>query len=171
MEFKKSLPQEHREVVVGEFTPGHQLAAVSKALERAGFGMIAESLKECLVSGDSEQLDSGKLEKLFLSLAYHAAELSAIWVAGSDVLAFGPAIPVFVAGFHGASFWFYGVFMTVWVVSEGCWRRCPGLAPFTPYWARAKPPFLVVRPKLRSRFRFKPAMRAWIQAWFFTTPR
>ncbi|MHA7269732.1 metal-sensitive transcriptional regulator [Arthrobacter sp. HLT1-20] len=46
-----------------------QLAAVSKALDRAGFGLIAESLKECLASGDSEQLDSGKLEKLFLSLA------------------------------------------------------------------------------------------------------
>lgn len=46
-----------------------QLAAVSKALDRAGFGLIAGSLMECLASGDSEQLDSGKLEKLFLSLA------------------------------------------------------------------------------------------------------
>lgn len=45
-----------------------------------------------------------------------------------------------------------------------------GLAPLIPYWARAQPPFLVVRPKLRSRFRFNPAMRVWIQAWFFTTP-
>ncbi|MFQ4147521.1 metal-sensitive transcriptional regulator [Arthrobacter sp. LAPM80] len=46
-----------------------QMAAVSKALDRAGFGLVAGSLKECLASGKSEDLDSGKLEKLFLSLA------------------------------------------------------------------------------------------------------
>lgn len=46
-----------------------QMAAVGKALDRAGFGLVAGTLKECLASGQSEELDSGKLEKLFLSLA------------------------------------------------------------------------------------------------------
>ncbi|MEV8143675.1 metal-sensitive transcriptional regulator [Arthrobacter alpinus] len=46
-----------------------QMAAVGKALDRAGFGLVAGSLKECLASGQGEDLDSGKLEKLFLSLA------------------------------------------------------------------------------------------------------
>ncbi|NVN00511.1 metal-sensitive transcriptional regulator [Arthrobacter sp. SDTb3-6] len=46
-----------------------QMAAVGKALDRAGFGLVAGSLKECLASGQSDDLDSGKLEKLFLSLA------------------------------------------------------------------------------------------------------
>ncbi|AIY00940.1 hypothetical protein ART_1341 [Arthrobacter sp. PAMC 25486] len=45
-----------------------QLAAVSKALDKAGFGMIAGGLKECL-DGDDAELDSAKLEKMFLSLA------------------------------------------------------------------------------------------------------
>ena len=43
--------------------------AAGKALDRAGFGLVAGSLKDCLASGHSEDLDSGKLEKLFLSLA------------------------------------------------------------------------------------------------------
>lgn len=46
-----------------------QMAAVGKALDRAGFGLVAGTLKECLESGQSAELDSGKLEKLFLSLA------------------------------------------------------------------------------------------------------
>lgn len=45
-----------------------QMAAVGKALDRAGFGLVAGSQKECVMSGQSEDLDSGKLEKLFLSL-------------------------------------------------------------------------------------------------------
>ena len=45
-----------------------QLAAVSKALDRAGFAMIAGGLRECL-AGEDPDADSGKLEKLFLSLA------------------------------------------------------------------------------------------------------
>jgi len=47
-----------------------QLAAVSKALDRAGFAIIANSLKQCLTrdSGD-ETMDTSSLEKLFLSLA------------------------------------------------------------------------------------------------------
>jgi DNA-binding FrmR family transcriptional regulator len=47
-----------------------QLAAVSKALDRAGFAVIATGLRQCLTedpSGDS--VDTSSLEKLFLSLA------------------------------------------------------------------------------------------------------
>ena len=47
-----------------------QLAAVSQALDRAGFAIIAAGLKQCLVeSGGEETLDSKTMEKLFLSLA------------------------------------------------------------------------------------------------------
>ncbi len=47
-----------------------QLAAVSRALDRAGFAIIATGLKQCLVeSGGTENLDSAQMEKLFLSLA------------------------------------------------------------------------------------------------------
>lgn len=47
-----------------------QLAAVSRALDRAGFAIIASGLRQCLVeSGGTESVDSQKLEKLFLSLA------------------------------------------------------------------------------------------------------
>ncbi|MCW1957717.1 MAG: metal-sensitive transcriptional regulator [Mycobacterium sp.] len=49
-----------------------QLAAVSKALDRAGFKIIACGLKEC-VSGDSANgkapMTEAELEKIFLSLA------------------------------------------------------------------------------------------------------
>ena len=44
-----------------------QLAAASKALDRAGFAIVAAGLKECMVSGD--EIDTSKMEKLFLSLA------------------------------------------------------------------------------------------------------
>jgi len=47
-----------------------QLAAVSRALDRAGFAIVATGLQHCLANGDG--LDSGdvkKMEKLFLSLA------------------------------------------------------------------------------------------------------
>ena len=49
-----------------------QLAAVSKALDRAGFKIISENIQECVVrdgepDGDGVTLD--ELEKLFLSLA------------------------------------------------------------------------------------------------------
>jgi DNA-binding FrmR family transcriptional regulator len=46
-----------------------QLAAVSKALDRAGFAIIATSLQECIAHGESADLDKEKLERLFLSLA------------------------------------------------------------------------------------------------------
>ena len=45
-----------------------QLSAVSKALDRAGFAVIASGLKQCLADDDGEA-DLQKLEKLFLSLA------------------------------------------------------------------------------------------------------
>ena len=43
-----------------------QLAAVSKALDRAGFTLVAAGLKECVESGE---LDTEKMERVFLSLA------------------------------------------------------------------------------------------------------
>ncbi len=48
-----------------------QLAAVSKALDRAGFAIVASGLQQCLVEGegDIDSLDVKKMEKLFLSLA------------------------------------------------------------------------------------------------------
>ena len=48
----------------------NQLAAVSRALDRAGFAIIATGLKQCLTEeGGVESLDTKKMEKLFLSLA------------------------------------------------------------------------------------------------------
>ena len=46
-----------------------QLSAVSKALDRAGFAIIANSMRECLADADSAELTPDELEKLFLSLA------------------------------------------------------------------------------------------------------
>ena len=47
-----------------------QLAAVSKALDRAGFAIVASGLQQCLTEGDGiDGVDVKKMEKLFLSLA------------------------------------------------------------------------------------------------------
>lgn len=48
-----------------------QLAAASKALDRAGFKIIATGMKQCLAQDDQDtrRLDEFALEKLFLSLA------------------------------------------------------------------------------------------------------
>jgi len=51
-----------------------QLAAVSKALDRAGFAIIAASLRTCIQAPDSDGTDRetptiAELEALFLSLA------------------------------------------------------------------------------------------------------
>lgn len=46
-----------------------QLAAASKALDRAGFKVVASGLKQCLQEPDRAQLTEAELEKLFLSLA------------------------------------------------------------------------------------------------------
>lgn len=47
-----------------------QLAAVSRALDKAGFTIVARGLKQCLLEdSDTAQLDVVEMEKLFLSLA------------------------------------------------------------------------------------------------------
>ncbi len=47
-----------------------QLAAVSKARDRAGFAIVATGLQQCLTQGDDiDSVDIKKMEKLFLSLA------------------------------------------------------------------------------------------------------
>lgn len=45
-----------------------QIAAVSTAIDRAGFAIIADTLQHCLANPDAD-IDVPKLEKLFLSLA------------------------------------------------------------------------------------------------------
>ena len=49
-----------------------QLAAVSKALDRAGFKIVATGLKECVLGAGVDgkrAMTEAELEKLFLSLA------------------------------------------------------------------------------------------------------
>jgi DNA-binding FrmR family transcriptional regulator len=54
-----------------------QLAAASRALDRAGFKIIASGLQQCLAAksgadgaaGDDDELDMHRLERLFMSLA------------------------------------------------------------------------------------------------------
>ena len=47
-----------------------QLAAASRALDRAGFQIIATGLRQCSANGDGTgEADRAQLEKLFLSLA------------------------------------------------------------------------------------------------------
>lgn len=49
-----------------------QLAAVSRALDRAGFKIIASGLQQCLTAagdGEARPADLERMEKLFLSLA------------------------------------------------------------------------------------------------------
>ncbi|MCK0438648.1 metal-sensitive transcriptional regulator [Gordonia alkaliphila] len=50
-----------------------QLAAVSRALDRAGFKIVATGLRECMLDDadrpSGENLDVAQLEKLFLALA------------------------------------------------------------------------------------------------------
>ena len=46
-----------------------QLAAVSKALDRAGFKVVATGMQECFEKGDDAPMTRDQLEKLFLSLA------------------------------------------------------------------------------------------------------
>ena len=45
-----------------------QLSAVSKALDRAGFAIIASGMEQCMTSPEKD-LDRKELEKLFLTLA------------------------------------------------------------------------------------------------------
>jgi DNA-binding FrmR family transcriptional regulator len=47
-----------------------QLAAASRALDRAGFKLIATSMRECLAASDGESATTpDELERLFMSLA------------------------------------------------------------------------------------------------------
>ncbi|MEY2229328.1 metal-sensitive transcriptional regulator [Streptomyces virginiae] len=48
-----------------------QLAAVSKALDRAGFKIVASGMRQCMNNADENQapMTEEELEKLFLALA------------------------------------------------------------------------------------------------------
>ncbi|MET9616967.1 metal-sensitive transcriptional regulator [Kitasatospora indigofera] len=48
-----------------------QLAAVSRALDRAGFKIVASGMRQCLAAADGETppMSEAELEKLFLTLA------------------------------------------------------------------------------------------------------
>jgi len=46
-----------------------QLAAVSRALDRAGFKIVASGMRQCLASGGVSAVNEEQLEKLFLTLA------------------------------------------------------------------------------------------------------
>lgn len=46
-----------------------QLAAVNKAVSRAGYALVATGLEHCLAEGGRDSVDAKKLEKMFLSLA------------------------------------------------------------------------------------------------------
>ncbi len=48
-----------------------QLAAASRALDRAGFKIIATGMRQCMVTDDvgTRRLDEAELERLFLTLA------------------------------------------------------------------------------------------------------
>lgn len=46
-----------------------QLAAVSRALDRAGFKIVASGLRQCLTDGDEAGTTPEQMERLFLSLA------------------------------------------------------------------------------------------------------
>ncbi len=46
-----------------------QVAAVSKALDRVGFKIVASGLQQCWEHGEDAPMSQEQLEKLFLSLA------------------------------------------------------------------------------------------------------
>lgn len=46
-----------------------QLAAVSKALDRAGYAIVATAMRNCIIDPESESVTQEELEKLFLALA------------------------------------------------------------------------------------------------------
>jgi len=46
-----------------------QLSAVSSALDRAGYAIVATAMKDCLNGEDDGDLSVDELEKLFLTLA------------------------------------------------------------------------------------------------------
>jgi DNA-binding FrmR family transcriptional regulator len=46
-----------------------QLAAVSRALDKAGFKIVASGMRQCLAADGGASLTQEQLEKLFLALA------------------------------------------------------------------------------------------------------
>jgi DNA-binding FrmR family transcriptional regulator len=46
-----------------------QLAAVARALDRAGFKIVASGMRQCLAAGEDAEMTQDQMEKLFLSLA------------------------------------------------------------------------------------------------------
>ena len=46
-----------------------QLAAVSRALDRAGFKIVASGMRQCLTGDGNSPMTEEQMEKLFLSLA------------------------------------------------------------------------------------------------------
>lgn len=46
-----------------------QLAAVSRAIDRAGFKIIASGMRQCLTGAADAPMNEEQMEKLFLSLA------------------------------------------------------------------------------------------------------
>lgn len=46
-----------------------QLAAVSRALDKAGFKIVASGMRQCLAAAGDAPLTEGQLEKMFLTLA------------------------------------------------------------------------------------------------------
>jgi DNA-binding FrmR family transcriptional regulator len=48
-----------------------QLAAVSRALDRAGFKIVASGMRQCMAAadGDTPPMSEAELERLFLALA------------------------------------------------------------------------------------------------------
>jgi len=46
-----------------------QLAAVSRALDRAGFKIVASGMRQCLAGEGEAPMSAEQLEKLFLALA------------------------------------------------------------------------------------------------------
>ena len=46
-----------------------QLSAVSKALDRAGYAIVASAMRNCIADPDDDSMTPDELEKLFLTLA------------------------------------------------------------------------------------------------------
>jgi DNA-binding FrmR family transcriptional regulator len=46
-----------------------QLAAVSRALDRAGFKIVASGMRQCAEAGPSSPMTEEQMEKMFLTLA------------------------------------------------------------------------------------------------------
>jgi DNA-binding FrmR family transcriptional regulator len=46
-----------------------QLAAVSRALDRAGFKIVAGGMRQCLAADDDAPMTEEQMEKMFLTLA------------------------------------------------------------------------------------------------------